>query len=117
MQSRGVASLCREYATFSREAALPLCEEQDRLIKKMVGVDALCARIIYLMALRSNELSSCASALRDMPQISTQLAETNALLEQCTAHMDRLNALLPPVQRLEPLAQEAAAPADVGGDA
>ena len=101
MKSRSVASLCREYAAFSREAALPLCEAQRSLGTKATAIDALCARILYLIALRSNELSSCASALRELPQISAQLAETRALLDQCTAHADTLNALLPATARVD----------------
>lgn len=98
---RGVTDLCSEYARFSREVALPLVDAQKVLGVKMANVEATCTRILYVMALRAGELSSCATSLREIPSITAQLAEVNALLEQCTAKADGLTLLLPEEVQLE----------------
>ena len=90
-----LSALGREYAAYCRNAAEPLCEAQKTLAQKMCGLEALCARILYLLALRFNELSGCAATLRDVPQISARLQETQQLLQQCVAQADRLEQLLP----------------------
>jgi hypothetical protein len=69
LHTRNVNALCREYAALSRQAALPICEEQRALAKKMSSVEALCARVLYLMALRSTELTASAGALRELQEL------------------------------------------------
>ena len=101
MPAGGVASACREFATFSREGALPLCETQKVLGKKITSTEALCTRILYVMALRAGELSSCAASLHDLTSLSAQIAEANERLLQCTAKADALLLLLPEASRLE----------------
>ena len=59
LHTAAVQQLCRDYASYCRDAATPLCEGQKTLAKKMCGLEALCARILYLLALRFNELSDC----------------------------------------------------------
>ena len=54
LHSAAVQQLCRDYAAYCRDAATPLCEGQKTLAKKMCGLEALCARILYLLALRFN---------------------------------------------------------------
>ena len=83
LHSAAVQQLCRDYAAYCRDAATPLCEGQKTLAKKMCGLEALCARILYLLALRFNELSGCAATLRDVPQIATKLQESQLLLQRC----------------------------------
>lgn len=120
LPSAAITALCQEYAAYCREAATPLCEGQKTLAKKMCachrhpwgprraaphhstlpaprrcGLEALCARILYLLALRFNELSGCAATLRDVPQIAARLQETQQLLQQCVSQADRLEQLLP----------------------
>lgn len=94
LHGRGVAALCREYASLVRTAAMPLCEEQRQLAEKMTSVDALCARILYLMALRSSDLQGSAATLRDLPAVGQRLRETRAVLQQATARAEALDALL-----------------------
>ena len=53
-------------------------------------LQALGTRILYLMALRSSELTACAAALRDLPTITTELAEARALLMKCQAQAEAL---------------------------
>ena len=95
LQSAAVQQLCRDYAAYCREAATPLCEGQKTLAKKMCGLEALCARILYLLALRFNELSGCATTLRDVPQIAVKIQETRQLLQHCVEQADRLEQMLP----------------------
>ena len=95
LHSAAVQQLCRDYAAYCRDAATPLCEGQKTLAKKMCGLEALCARILYLLALRFNELSGCAATLRDVPQIATKLQETQLLLQRCVEQCGRLEQLLP----------------------
>ena len=95
LHSAAVQQLCRDYAAYCRDAATPLCEGQKTLAKKMCGLEALCARILYLLALRFNELSGCAATLRDVPQITTKLQETQLLLQRCVEQADQLEQLLP----------------------
>ena len=95
LHSAAVQQLCRDYAAYCRDAATPLCEGQKTLAKKMCGLEALCARILYLLALRFNELSGCAATLRDVPLIATKLQETQLLLRRCVEQCDRLEQLLP----------------------
>ena len=75
---------------------LGLCEGQRALAKKMCGVEALCARILYLLALRSNELSGCEAALADLPEVEARLRASRALLQTCVQRAEALNAALPP---------------------
>ena len=89
-------ALCDEYAAYHRDAVLGLCEGQRALAKKMCGVEALCARILYLLALRSNELSGCEAALADLPEVEARLRASRALLQTCVQRAEALNAALPP---------------------
>ena len=95
LHPRNLSALCREYASLSRHAALPICEEQRVLAKKMSGVEALCARVLYLMALRSTELTSSASTLRDIAAVEERMNESQAVLQQCVARAERLERMLP----------------------
>ena len=96
LQPRPVVALCDEYAAYHRDAVLGLCEGQRALAKKMCGVEALCARILYLLALRSNELSGCEAALADLPEVEARLRASRALLQTCVQRAEALNAALPP---------------------
>ena len=95
LHSAAMQQLCRDYAAYCRDAATPLCEGQKTLAKKMCALEALCARILYLLALRFNELSRCAATLRDTPLIATKLQESQLLLQRCVQQCDRLEQLLP----------------------
>lgn len=53
-------------------------------------MQALCTRMLYLMNLRSSELNACAKALRELPTITTELAETRAYLMECEAQLKSL---------------------------
>ena len=52
-----LSALGREYAAYCRNAAEPLYEAEDARAED-VRLEALCARILYLLALRFNELSA-----------------------------------------------------------
>ena len=95
LRPAGASAVCREYVTMNQRAAVPLCEGQKVLAKKMTDVEALCARILYLLALRANELSACAAALSDLPKLQARLGESNALLQSLVEQADQLNQLLP----------------------
>lgn len=95
LHARNVSALCREYASLSRHAALPLCEEQRALAKKMSGVEALCARVLYLMALRSSEMAASALTLKELPDVGARIAEVQQLVQQCVARCDALEKRLP----------------------
>ena len=95
LHPRSVSALCREYASLSRHAALPLCEEQRALCKKISGVEALCARVLYLMALRSSELAASVATLRELEATGDRIAEMRAALQQCVARADALERRLP----------------------
>jgi len=95
LHPRSVTALCREYASLSRHAALPLCEEQRALAKKMSGVEALCARVLYLMALRNSELAASATTLREMSTVGARMEEVRAALQHCVARADALERRLP----------------------
>ena len=90
-----MSALCREYASVSRHAALPLCEEQRTLAKKMSGVEALCARVLYLMALRSSELAAATATLRELSEIGARIGEARAVLQACVVRADQLERRLP----------------------
>ena len=95
LHGREVSALCREYASLSRHAALPLCEEQRAIAKKMAGVEALCARVLYLMALRSGELTTSATALRELSAVGESIDESRANLQRLIARADALERRLP----------------------
>ena len=78
-----------------RDAAAPVCDAQRSIAKKMTNVEALCARVLYLMALRSTELSSSATTLREMDSIGARIRETNAVLQEAIARAERCEARLP----------------------
>ena len=96
LHPRNVSALCREYASLSRHAALPLCEEQHKLAKKMSGVEALCARVLYLMALRASELAASAATLKELAAAGQRVEEVKELVRQATARADALERRLPP---------------------
>ena len=95
LQARNVSALCREYASLSRHAALPLCEEQRNLAKKMSGVEALCARVLYLMALRASELAASAGTLKELAEVRQRLDEVHETVQQCVMRADALERRLP----------------------
>ena len=101
LHSAAMQQLCRDYAAYCRDAATPLCEGQKTLAKKMCGLEALCARILYLLALRFNELSGCAATLRDVPLIATKLQE----IQSSMVHPAMTESAL---RRLEPQLTKAA---------
>ena len=92
---RNVSALCREYASLSRQAALPICEEQRAIAKKMTAVEALCARVLYLMALRSSELSASAASLRELTAVGDSIREGQIVVQQLFARAQQLERLLP----------------------
>lgn len=95
LDARNVSALAREYASLTRHAALPVCEEQKRLANKMSAVEALCARVLYLMALRSTELASSVGTLRELAAVGNGIRESRAAFQLCVARAERLEALLP----------------------
>ena len=92
LHGRNASALCREYAALSRHAALPICEEQRALAKKMSGVEALCARVLYLMALRSSELTSSASTLRQLAELRARADEVHDAMGRALVRADKLEA-------------------------
>ncbi|KAL1504407.1 hypothetical protein AB1Y20_010813 [Prymnesium parvum] len=94
LSSSGATSICKHYSSFVHDAAPPLCEAQLALTKKMDTVQALCTRILYLMSLRSAELTACAAALRELPSIATEVAEARARVMACEAHAKALEEML-----------------------
>ena len=95
LHPRNVSALCREYAALSRHAALPICETQRGIAKKMSAVEGLCARVLYLMALRSTELSTSAATIRELDAISARVFDVNAVLQETLARAERCEARLP----------------------
>ena len=95
LHPRNVSALCREYASLSRHTALPLCEEQRTLAKKIAGVEALCARVLYLMALRSSELSASVTTLRDMESLGESMDQLRTVLQKCVVRAEKLEQRLP----------------------
>ena len=94
LRADSVVDICHSYVGLSHQAIVPLCEGQKALARKMSGVEALCARILYLLALRANELSGCASALSDVGQLHDRLAESKALLHRTLEQAAQLEATL-----------------------
>ena len=94
LHARNVSALCREYAALSRRAAMPICENQRALAKKMSSVEALCARILYLMALRSTELTSSASTLREMNDLDARVHEVHSVVRREGTRMEALEKRL-----------------------
>ena len=92
LHARNVNALCREYAALSRHAALPICEEQRALAKKMSGVEALCARVLYLLALRSTELNSSAATLHQFGELRARTGEVHDAVRQAVARAESLEA-------------------------
>ena len=99
LHGRNVSALCREYASLSRHAALPLCEEQRALTKKMSGVEALCARVLYLMALRSSEMAASAAALKELAAVGVRIDEVQKQVQVCVARCDALDRRFPSISR------------------
>lgn len=89
LSPRNMNALCREYASLARHAALPLCEEQRKIAQKIASVEALCTRVLYLMALRSSEVTANADALRDIRPVGEQLDETRRLLQHCMTRAEQ----------------------------
>ena len=94
LRADSVVDICHSYVGLSHQAIVPLCEGQKALARKMSGVEALCARILYLLALRANELSGCASALSNVDQLHGRLAESKALLHRTLEQAAQLEATL-----------------------
>ena len=94
LQPRNVSALCREFASLSRQAALPLCEEQRVISRKMSAVEALCARVLYLMALRSTELSGASATLHEIDDVAEAIREGQRAYNQCVARASALERLL-----------------------
>ena len=98
LSPRNMNALCREYASLARHAAIPLCEEQRKIAQKISSVEALCARVLYLMALRSRDVTSSANALRDIRPAGEQLDETRRLLQHCITRAERCEQVLHTLQ-------------------
>jgi hypothetical protein len=94
LHPRNLNALCREFASFPRHAALPICEEQRSLAKKMSSLEALCARVLYLMALRSAELAANTNTLQELQRVGEQIREARAVLQQCVTRAERCEGML-----------------------
>lgn len=94
LHPRNVSVLCREYASLTRNAAMPLCNMQRDLLKKMSAVEALCARVLYLIALRSSELAASAAMLRELGALGVRVAEVEANVRQAAERAERYERLL-----------------------
>ena len=101
LHSRNVSALCREYAALSRQAAIPICEEQRALTRKMSSVEALCARVLYLMALRSTELTTSAGTLRELQELHEQAHEMEDRVKELHARTSALEARVSSLQRCD----------------
>ena len=95
LNPRNVSALCREFASISRQAALPVCEEQRVIAKKMSAVEALCARVLYLMALRTTELNSSTATLRDIGSVAEAIRASRLAYNNCVARAAALERILP----------------------
>ena len=95
LHPRSLGALCREFSSLSRQAAMPLCEEQRLLAQQMASVESLCARVLYLLALRATDLSSSAASLRELPDVVAHVRETRLVVQRCVERADALAALLP----------------------
>lgn len=96
LHPHNLSALCHELASRSRAAAAPMCEEQKALTTQMASVEALCARALYVVAIRASEASSSAAALRELPDLAARLRETKDAVRRCVERADALQALLPP---------------------
>ena len=94
LNARNVSLLCREFAALSRHAALPICEEQRAITKKMSGVEALCTRVLYLIALRSSEFSTSAATLRELRAVRDGARTLNDDVREATRRVEALEARL-----------------------
>ena len=92
LHARNVSALCREYASLLRQAALPICEEQRTLSKKMSSVEALCSRVLYLMALRSTELTQSATSMRELGELRARTRDLQSAVQRSVARADALEA-------------------------
>ena len=92
LHARNLNGVCREYAALARHAVLPICEEQRALAKKMSGVEALCARVLYLLALRSTELNSSAATLHQFGELRARTREVHDSVRQAVARAESLEA-------------------------
>jgi len=98
LNARNLSALCREYAALARQSALPLCEEQKAIAKKMSGVEALCARVLYLMALRSTELNTSTTTLRDLRELRQRTHVLDDAVRYAVRRGDALEARLARLQ-------------------
>lgn len=94
LNARNVSLLCREFAALSRHAALPICEEQRAITKKMSGVEALCTRVLYLIALRSSEFSTSAATLRELRAVRAGARTLGDDVREATRRVEALEARL-----------------------
>eukprot|EP00900_Chrysochromulina_parva_P017982 jgi/Chrpa1/26185/Chrysochromulina_OHIO_Genome00008868-RA len=94
LNARNVSLLCREFAALSRHAALPICEEQRAITKKMSGVEALCTRVLYLIALRSSEFSTSAATLRELRAVRDGARTLGDDIREATRRVEALEARL-----------------------
>jgi len=90
---RNASALCHEYAALARRVT-PLCEAQRNVVQHMASVEALCARALSLLALRSTDVSTSANALRDVQPLRASLQESRVALQQCMARADKLEEIL-----------------------
>ena len=72
----------------------PLCEAQRNVVQHMASVEALCARALSLLALRSTDVSTSANAMRDVQPLRASLQESRVALQQCMARADKLEEIL-----------------------
>lgn len=79
------------------------------MAKQMASVESLCARALYLLALRVSELERSAETLREIPELTARIRELRDSLQQSVARADGLAARLPP--------ESAAGPGGEGGPA
>ena len=92
LHTRNVSALCREYTALSRREALPICEEQRAIMRKMTSVETICTRSLYLMALRSSELAASASTLRQHRDLCDRVRAAKATVHETRMRCDALEA-------------------------
>lgn len=63
----------------------------------MSGVEALCARVLYLMALRASELATSAATLKELAAAGERIDEVQEAVRQCISRAEALESRLPAV--------------------
>ena len=69
-------------------------EEQRAITKKMSGVEALCTRVLYLIALRSSEFSTSAATLRELRAVRDAARTLGDGVREATRRVEALEARL-----------------------